>query len=300
MQIQRNRIYSLIVGSGKDFVEINNLQITFRVQKTSSNKDKKNKCTIDIYNLSRQRQKLLEEDYVQVELKVGYSDTELLTLFSGEVVDVGTKRSGDITSRKEQEDIVTTIELDVFHMELNGKTISKIVPAGKTVADVVKIVGEAMEGVAQMEMNGEGIKRTLPDGYPLSGTPRQMLDEISSSYNVEWQLDGSTLYISDRDGSFQKTKNKVVSIGQFSGLISRPFYTTEEGKRIKRKKGDPKKRAIKNVVEIEILLNPALIAGSIIYLDYPEYTGYYKITELTHEGDFRGDAWSSKLIISAI
>lgn len=300
MQYQRNRVYSLVVGSGADFVEINNLQITFRVQKTSSNKDRKNRCEIDIYNLSRERQKLLEEDYVFVELKVGYSDTELISLFSGEVVDIGTKRSGDIESRKESEDTVTTIELDSFHVELNGQSISKVVPAGKTIRDVINSIASDLEGISRVEMNGGILDKTFPDGYPLFGTPRQMLDGLSKSYNIEWQIDSDVLYVNEIEGSFQKKKEQAYSIGQFSGLIHRPYYTTDDTKKIKRKKGDPKIRKIKNVLEFTILLNPAIVAGSIVYLDYEDLTGYYKVNQISHNGDFRGNRWHSKLICSTM
>jgi len=296
MIIQRNRIYSLVVGSGDDFIEINNLQMTFKVIKTSSNKDRKNSCVVEIYNLSKENQKKLEEDYVFVELKVGYSDYGLISLFSGQVVNMGTKRSGNIVSKRESENTVTTIELDVFHTELNGQTLSKIIPAGKKIRDVITEISKSLEGISHVEMNGKGVEREATDGYPLSGTPRQQLDEISIAYNIEWQIDGNTLYISDRDGSFQKENNKVFSLGEQSGLISRPFYTTDTTKKIKRKKGEPKKRAEKNSIEFMILLNPTLIAGSIIYLEYEDYTGYYKVLEVEHTGDFRGDAWQSKVL----
>ena len=296
MLYQKNRIYSLIIGSGDDFVEINNLQITFRAHKSSSNKDKKNRCYVEIYNLSREHQKALDEDYVFVELKVGYSDMGLTTLFSGEVVNVGTKRSGDITSKKESENTVTRIELDVFHTELNAKAISKIIPAGKKIRDAIISISNEIEGVSRVEMNGGGVERTIPDGYPLSGTPRQMLDEISSAYNIDWQIDGDILYVCDKEGSFQVSTDKVVSIGETSGLISRPYYTSDETKKIKRKRNEPKKRIIKNVIEVVILLNPTLIAGSIIYMDYEEYRGYYKLTDVEHQGDFEGNTWYSKLL----
>lgn len=296
MTYQRNRIYSLIIGSGNDFIEINNLQITFRVHKSSSNKDRKNKCTIEVLNLSKEHQRALDEDYIFVELKVGYSETGLSSLFSGEVVNVGTKRSGDITSKKESENTVTRIELDVFHTELNGQTISRIIPAGKRIREVILSISNDLDGISRVEMNGQGVEKTVPDGYPLSGTPRQMLDEISSAYNIDWQIDGDVLYVCDKDGSFEKGTGRVVSIGETSGLISRPFYTSDETKKIKRKKGEPRKRLIKNVIEVIILLNPTLIAGSIIYLDYEEFRGYYKLTDVEHRGDFRGNTWHSKLL----
>src|SRR5690625_2277892 len=92
MARQFNRVYSLVVGTKDDAIEINNLHITFDVVKTSSNKDRKNSAWVEIYNLSEGRRRSLEQPYVQVRLKVGYVDTGLYTLFSGQVVNISTSK----------------------------------------------------------------------------------------------------------------------------------------------------------------------------------------------------------------
>lgn len=299
---QIDRVYSLIVGTENDAVEINNLQIKFKVIKTSSNKDKKNSAQVEIYNLSEENRKKLEKDYIQVSLSVGYAHTEMVTLFTGQVVNVTSAKLRPFLSKKSGADIITTLELSELYDVMNGTHVSKIVPAGKTVGDAIQEVAKTMpKDVLSTQMNGIGVKEVLPDGYPLSGSPSHILDKISSDYNIEWQIDNKMLLISDVDGSFEnKNKALVPKIGQMSGMIDSPEYINEDAKRLRREvQGKTKKHTNPkaNALKLKILLNPTIVAGSIIRLEYADLSGYYKVSEVTHTGDFRGTSWYSELRI---
>ena len=182
----RNRIYSLIVGTQEDAVEINNLKIKFTVTKTSNNKEKKNQARVEIYNLSEERRKALEDKYVTVQLKVGYADTlgqgeELASLFSGQVVDLQVKDGGSYLSKRSGTDIITTLTIDEYFKELNGRVVSNTVPAGKKVKDVILSLIEDIPEVTRYEIGGSGVEREVVDGYAMSGTPRQILDKITKA-----------------------------------------------------------------------------------------------------------------------
>jgi hypothetical protein len=297
-KLQKDRVYSLIVGTEDDAVEINNLQIKFKVEKTSSNKDKKNTAYVEIYNLSEDRRVKLEEDYVQVSLSVGYADTQILPLFQGQVKNITSSRLNNFLTKRQGTELVTRLDIDELYTVLNGMPLSDVVPSGKTVKDVITRVIKDIPEVTRQEMAGEAINQTLPNGYPMNGTPRQVLDNLSRDYDLEWQIDGGVLYVSDVGGSYSKDKDSVFSLGQMSGLIDRPQYINEEAKRLRRLKAGRKsqKEPKKNSIRFKILLNPAITAGSIVYLDFEELTGYYKVDEIIHEGDFRGNDWYSTLI----
>lgn len=312
---QRNRIYSLIVGTEDDAIEINNLQIQFEVTKTSNNKEKKNQAKVSIYNLTRERQKALEEDYVTVILRAGYGDLigegdEIPILFSGQVVDLEAKEEGNYLTKRQHTDIVTTLTIDELFSQLNGRVVSKTIPAGKTVKDAILGIVKDMSEITRHEIKGEGVKRGMVDGMPLSGTPRQLLDQISKAYTLEWQIDNNILYVTDVDGTSTENLETVPKIGQFSGLIDRPMFKSEDVKRIRlkdkyktkdkqpTKKGKTGDKPKKTTLRCTILLNPTIVAGSVIYLDYEDISGYYKVDEVTHKGDFRGRDWHSSLTLS--
>lgn len=297
MILQKDRVYSLIVGNENGAVEINNLQIRFQVVKTSNNKDKKNSAHVEIFNLKEETRKAFEEDYVRVSLKVGYYHTELVELFAGEVVNISNTKSNikPFNTRRRSTDLITKLDIDELYSDMNNRVVSHIVPAGQTVGDAISAIVRDIPSVTRQQMNGTAITRQLVDGYPLIGTPRQSLDKISKEYGIDWQIDNGVLYVSDHDGTFTDNRNSVPKIGQLSGLIERPEYTNPDRKRLKKK---DKKNKSENTLKFKILLNPTIVAGSIIYLDFENISGYYKVDEVRHEGDFRSDKWESTIICS--
>lgn len=310
---QKNRIYSLIVGTEEDAVEINNLQIRFEVTKTSDNREKKNQARVQIYNLSRERQKALEEDYVTVLLRAGYSDMigegdDIPTLFSGQVVDLKATEEGNFLTKRQHTDIITTLTIDELFSQLNGRVVSKTIPAGKSVRDTILGIVKDMPEITRQEIKGDGVDKEVVDGYPLSGTPRQLLDQICKSYGLQWQIDNNILYVTDVYGTYTENLDTVPRIGQFSGLINKPMFKSEDVKRLRMKdkykikqptnKGKSTERPKKTTLHCTILLNPTIVAGSIIFLEYEDMSGYYKVDEVTHSGNFRGGEWESKLILS--
>src|SRR5690606_14749295 len=179
---QRDRVYSLIVGKDDDAVEINNLQIKFDVTKTSNNKDKKNIASVEIYNLSEHRRKKMEEDYVQVQLSVGYADTPLITLFTGQVTNITTSKLENFLTSRQGTDLVTKLDIDELYKELNGTVVSTVIPAGRTLRDVIVRTVKDIPEITQQEIAGKANSIQVPNGYPLIGTPRQILDKLSHDY----------------------------------------------------------------------------------------------------------------------
>lgn len=294
---QRFRDYSLIVGTVKNSFEITNLQMTFKAVKTSSNKDKKNKAHIEIYNLSKEHQALLEEKYVGVVLSVGYEGTGLKRLFAGQAFSVGTRKQGT--------DTITEIDIEAYYAELNFKTVSKLVPAGRTVKQVIQELIKEIPDISKSIFNGTNVNKTVVDGYPMSGNPRRILDDISRSYKIDWQIDDGVLFISDEGDSYTNNQNTALLIHEKSGLIERPYYETKnikdpQGRKVESvdkngKKHSKIQKVAKRSIRFKILLNPAVYAGSILKLEYGEFTGFYKVDEVHHEGDFRGDPWYSEI-----
>ena len=309
--IQRNRVYSLIVGTQEDAVEINNLNVAFEVTKTSDNREKKNQARVAIYNLSKERRKALESNYVTVALRAGYLDAlrdvnEIPLLFSGQVTDLKVRQEGEFLTQREGTDIVTILTIDELFEQMNMPQVSKTIPAGKTVRDVIVSVVQDLPEVTRHEMGGQGINKVVPDGYPLMGSPRQLLDEVSKTYNLEWQIDNGVLYVSDKNGVYSDNRSSVIKIGQFSGLIERPRIRSEDAKTLRYKdeyknsgsKGEQKQKVIN--IHCKCLMNASILAGSIIYLDFEDIENYYKVDEVTHRGEYLGNMWESELVLRPI
>lgn len=277
---QKDRIYSLIIGDKDNGWEIHDLNISFDVVKSSDNKAKVNNATIDIWNLSAEKQAFLEKDYVAAVLSVGYLQTGLKRLFAGQVTYA--------TTRKEGPDVITQIKMGTAYTELNHKIISKFVAPGMTREDALKMIAKDIPVISRNVITGVNCKSQLLDGLPLSGSNREMLNEICRAGQMEWQVDEGVLYVADVGESHTLDKNTVYVINEMSGLIKRPYKASGD---IRRSNTD---KAKKKGLQFTMLCNPDIVAGSLIKLEYGEYTGYYKVDEVRSYGEYRDpNTWYS-------
>lgn len=277
--LQVNRIYSLVVGDREtgDGWDIRDLHIIFDISKMADNSEKDNTATIEIYNLSKEKQNFLEKEYITAVLSVGYVDTGLLRLFAGEVVEASTRSS--------EGDVITTLRIGVSYTELNHQTLSKLVPDGKTVEDVVTEVSKDL-GTSQNVITGVNCKNPVIDGYPISGTPKEVLNELCNAHDMEWSVDDDVLYVRDATESHTRDISSVVIISQSSGLIERPYLTNSpDGK----SRGNEKTK--KKGLQFRCLINPELVPGSLIKLEYEELTGHYRIDAIRAYGGWRDNNW---------
>lgn len=287
MQPQINRAYELIVGNAVsgEGLQINDLQVTFDISKSSNNKDKTNSASIEIYNLSNDSLKLLDVDYPAAVFSAGYRDIGIKRLFAGQVTNVTTRKSGT--------DRITQILMGGAYTNLNHQVLSSLVPPGRDVEQAIKEFQDAL-GVSKSVFNGVNIKSKLIYGYPLQGTPKDMLNELSEKYNLDWQIDDDVLYVHDNDrGNSEKFEDAYV-ISKYTGLIENAYRASGDIRR------STKDKAKIQAIQMKILLNPDIVPGDIILLEDVLFNGYYKITDMRHTGDWRGQAWYSELRATAI
>lgn len=288
--IQYDRDYSLYVGYGgansRKGILIKDLQITFDVEKVINNRLKLSQSTISIYNLNREQTAALQEPFVDVRLLVGYKNTGLVELCLGNSVKVQTEQQGP--------DRITTITVGEAFSLLNNTSVFGTIPAGKTIGEVIeKIAKDA--GLTIGTFDGEGIKTKVLWGYPIEGTAKQQLDEISASYRLNYSVSGNVLSVRDEAGTLSQDKNKAFKFNENSGLLEIPFFESwNEGK----KKKD--KTRVEGVC-IKALLNPAVIPGKLINLQRPKDqvgeipNGFYLVRSAKYSGDFRGGDWTMEL-----
>lgn len=287
MTIQLNRGYKLIIGDFKNGngIAIEDLQITFDINKSSDNSQSTNSATIEIYNLSQASLKFLQTEYPAAVLYVGYMG-ELDMLFAGEVIHRTTRRSGA--------DRVTQLQMGSGYTELNYTTVSQTIPAGRTCRDVVEELRKYMPNVNRGVYNGTNLNSQIVKGYPLSGSVREELDTLCDAHNLEWRVDNNVLYVNDKSRAKNENFNEAFVISPSTGLIDIPY--DESGNR-RRNKDDPVK---KNGVQFQMLINPKVSAGDIIKLEDTEITGWFKVDAVRYSGSYRGGNWIQEVNCSAI
>lgn len=281
--IQKNRQYKLIIGNYQTTkaLEIDALQVTFDISKSVNNKKKTNSASIEVYNLTDDQLKILDTDFPAAVFSAGYEDTGgVKRLFSGQVNNVTTRKSGT--------DRVTQIQMGSGYTELNHEVLSQVVPAGKNVEAAIEELRKAI-GADRGVYNGTNLNNQIIYGYPLSGTPKEMLDELAEKYNLNWQLDGEVLYVNNNDRANTENFSQAYVISEFTGMVEIPYRTTLN-------KGRSKKDKVKKPgVQFKILLNPAITAGDIIRLEDTLITGWYKVEDIRHTGSWRSNPWYTEI-----
>lgn len=286
--IQKDRIYELIIGdhrNGKGLL-INNLQITFDITKAANNKQRTNSAAIEIYNLGAESLKLLDTDYPAAVFSAGWSQTGLKRLFADQVTNVTTRSSGT--------DRITQIQMGERYKEINHQVLSSLVAPGRTVKDVLEDIRKAIPGVSRGVFNGTNLDSPILYGYPLIGTPKDMLDELSAKYSIDWQISDGILYANNSDRAFSENFDQAYVISRYTGLIDNVYRVSGDKRRSK------KDKVKKQGVQFKVLLNPELIAGSIIKIEDTLINGWYKIDSLRHYGGYRDTSWYTEVQASAI
>ena len=280
---QKNRAYSVVFGDANtgDGFEVRDLNINFDVNKSSDSKKGQNSCVIEIYNLSKEKQRLLEQDYIACVLSAGYVDTQVKRLFAGQVTSATTRKSGT--------DTVTQIQMGTAYKELNHETLSKLIPPGKDYKYVIEQLAKEIPGISRVAFNRTNIQSQVIDEYPLSGTPREMLDEIARAIDVEISIDDDVMYVADAGGTHTDDLNTAYVLSRTTGMIERPYAVSGNLRRT------AKDKAKKGGVQVKLLLNPDIVCGSIVKIEDDEYDGYYKVASLRSYGEYRGSNWYTEL-----
>lgn len=276
---QRDRGYRLILGdyNTEQGVLIENLHVTFDVSKNSDNKKSGNSATIEVYNLSDATLKKLETDFLACEFYCGYKELGLNRLFSGNIVEFTTRNSGA--------DRVTQFILGEGYVALNQQRLSSTIPPDKKVEDVIEEIRKNMPGVVRGVYSGVNCKSPVTFGYPLTGTPRQALNEICKAYSMEYSIDRGVLNISDNAGLTDKSKVTAFVLNKSTGLIDIPYYTSDKSSK---ESDDPSRRAC---LQFKALLTTEIVPGRLVKIESKTIDGYFKVTSTRHYGGYRDNDW---------
>lgn len=285
MIIQRNRQFKLVIGDYKtgNGLLIENLQVTFDISKSTNNKNRTNSASIEIYNLSEESLKILDTDYPVAVFEAGYLDTGgPKRLFAGQVTNVSTRKSGT--------DIITQIQMGSGYTTLNHQLLSESAPPGtdiKKLFEKIRVALGADRGVYNITTN---LNNEIISGYPLSGTPKEVMDEIAEKYQLDWQLDDGVLYVHDNDRPATEQYQQAYVLSPFTGLIERPYRVSGDNRRSK------KDKAKKPGIQMKILLNPDIKAGDIVRIEEGLLKGWYKVDSLRHSGSWRSESpWYTEI-----
>lgn len=247
-------------------VDINNLRISFKIEKSDTSVA--NSSTISIYNLNANTRKFVEippevagketKEGLYVRLRAGYEGLEKIIF------------SGDASARNvfEQPDWITELICGDGRNKLRATNFQKSFKKGTPIQSVIQQVVESFAidiGFIKPNITDE----TAQFGLSLSGPSKKILDDFAAKYNFIWSIQNNAIQIIDDKTSVPAT---AIDLSPQTGLLKKP---------IKKDKG----------IEFESLLIPNIQPGVLVSLrDNAEFTGIVKVNRVTFEGDnFEGD-----------
>jgi hypothetical protein len=278
--VQINRDYELVIGDtgSEDALVIRPpMALTFNVTKSSTNVHKHDSGEIEITNLPDDALKVLSGDYPAAILKVGYVGQQLITILSGEIISASTRKQGT--------DKITQILIGSGYVALNHENIEAVVPEGQTVKQVIELLQKEIPGVNKGVFSGFNINSVCLYGYPMSGTARQILENLCNTYNLSYNIDNNVLNVFDKNGSIDENYQLAPLIDETSGLVDIPYETRVDVGKAKKSLDN------KGGVHFKCLLNPTLIAGSIVKIESKPINGWFIISDLRHYGGNRENDW---------
>ncbi|MGO4672992.1 hypothetical protein AB4Z40_08840 [Bosea sp. 2YAB26] len=267
---QWKRVVEVTISGKAGSITVRDLKIDFSVSKSIGSKQ--NTATISVWNLTKSHRRQLGEEFDTIELKAGYAEGPVSTIFKGSIRDVAhTKETADIKSEMECGDGDEGI----------GKgAVSKTFPAGtKPKAIIEHVVGE-MPGTTKGEMKGIDDLPAYKRPVSIYGWGFRELDKLGREHGFYWSI---------QNGEFQAVKNDrtlsgTTVVSRETGMIGIP-EVTDKGCKVK------------------ALLNPSIAPGRMIdvrsdFLDEAsgqdkrksdDGGGIFRVSEVTFSGTNRSE-----------
>lgn len=251
-------------------VQFTGLDVEFNVER--SLKAEPNTCELRIYNLGEERRAAITaQSGVTVRLEVGY-DTQLFTLFEGDLRDGGSQVSGP--------DVVTTLRAGdgekthrtnrpqrSYRPGSGAKRVREDAVGGFGVG-----LGNALTTLAGLSLQDVGT--AFETGFVVHGRSTKRTQEVLRAAGAELSVQDGELQILPVN---KPLAGLDVLLTPDTGLIDSPSIDSD---------GDLSARA---------LIQPNLVPGATVQVRAKTLTGDFRIERVTYRGATAGNEWSATL-----
>lgn len=266
------RVVEVTVSGKAGTLTVRDLRIDFEVSKGIGSKQ--NTATISIWNLTASHRKQLGEELDKIELKVGYRDGPLSTIFKGNI--------RDVTHTKDTADVKSEMECGDGDEAFSKGAVSKTFPAGTKPKEIVEYLAGEMPGATKGEMKGIDDLPAYKRSVTLFGWSWSEMDKIGREQGFYWSIQNGQVEALKNDQVLQGT----TVLSSETGMLSIP-EVTDKG------------------VKIKALLNPEIAPGRQIdvrsdFLDEgsgrdkrktDQGGGIFRVSDVTFTGSTRSEEY---------
>jgi hypothetical protein len=198
-------------------VEVHELRVAFNVSKGISGSP--NTFSIKLWNLNEGHRNALGRELDKVKLEVGYIPPE----GGGNVGIIAKGRIRDFQHDRDGPDIITTVSCGDGDLAFRKATISKTIPKGTPLPEVVEELHKEMkkQGIDKGEWKFPDDARTFKRPYSMCGGCTREMDTLGRGNGFYWSIQNETLEIIPSDGYLPG----AILISPQTGMIGTPTIT---------------------------------------------------------------------------
>lgn len=279
MARQFKRAYELTItpADGEQLI-IRDLKLIFEI--TKSVLSFPNLGLFNLYNPAKATLSALERKFTKVTLSAGYANN-LSLIFKGEV--------RNVFQGKTATDRIVTFYAGDGERDWQNATFNKTLSAKVDLRSVINDILTSFEEVTVGVVEGVNQVADKLRGQVLSGTSKDLLDQLADEYAFNWNIQDGEVIITPVDAVVREAE--VVVITALTGMLGSPTVT-EIG------------------ADVTTLLNPKLLPNTAFKIDSVNANvqlgnlffrqakrtsgeGLYKVQEVVFKGDSREGEWSS-------
>lgn len=275
---------------------IDSLAINFKISKSGRNTLMgSDKCQIELINPSTDTINTIRQENTFIELQLGYS-SGVKRVFIGKV------EADGIDVNDNGIDRIVKIKASPAGNTFRETFMSLTIPPKTTIKDAVtkfkdaasKISPELVNSIKSIEFQDILSSVMLEDGLSHTGSFKTALDKISKLANIDYYVDGETLYVKKINEAIASKSLQGLVLTASTGLLDKPFIQSKDSASISSTGSNG------NRVEFKTLINAELLCGVPVKIQSDEVDGWFSIEDISFVGQLRGDAWYAKCVGVAI
>jgi hypothetical protein len=261
-----DRFITVSIGeNGKTGKEFSDLKFTFKIDKFLDSTP--NQLTLDIYNLQKSTYESFKKGML-LSLDCGYKEDHGI-IFTGNI---------DLpVTKKQKPEIVTSIEIKDGLKSLVNSYVFKSFSANTDVSIIINYIISEM-GLSKGTLSGIPVGKKILNGLSLAGSAKSYLDRFAKTYNFQWTINDGFIHIIKKG---ETINNTAILLDSTSGLLT-GLDPTEKGFKVKS------------------LLRWSVNPGHYVKIITGKTNDFFKVNNLTHSGDSRGNDWFTEMEVTKL
>lgn len=279
---------SYFASENTNSIAISRHHVKFDIEKNGGDSSDGNTAEVVLFNLSDSTVNYLINnagDKTFIAIKAGYADDGMKTIFRGNIVKVIDKRESVLRKTK----LILSDGGVLIKEQMTSRSYPKGTKLDKVVADLLTDLDLPKGSVTKLGDDVVTTHRSIFYGKTVDQLKR-VLESRNFSFNIQDMFSyviARSLEKAKAEAQSKDATSNVVHITPSTGLINSPAFIDDSASMTTRDADENPP----NGIEFRCLMNGALIPNSYVKIESKSFNGIYRLTKVTHKGDYEGNDW---------